>query len=172
MFPLALSYLWISESACEYVFGIGCSFGACFAGFDLVEVSAGFACIALLLLSVALGLYSVSRVHPGQLDALFLRWPTSLVLTAGVVSAVLAFLFTCLGFVATGFGFISLVSGIFNIEAFALSPALTDVQISLFHWWNLMHRFSTSDIKQIFSFKRIGVSHKRKYKDRAFSGQP
>ncbi len=71
MFPLTLSYLWISESACEYVFGIGCSFSAYFTGFDLVEVSAGFACIALLLLSVALGLYSVSRVHLGQLEALF-----------------------------------------------------------------------------------------------------
>lgn len=166
MFPLALSYLWISDSACEYVFGIGRSFGAYFEGFDLGEVSDGFACIALFLLSVALGLYSVSWVHLGQLDALFLRWPTSLVLTAGVVSAVLAFLFTCLGFVATGFGFISLVSGILRHSS----------SLTCSHRWcanflipliNLNAPVSTSDIKQIFSFKRIGVSHKRKYKDRA-----
>lgn len=129
MFPLAPSYLWISESACEYVFGIGCSFSAYFTGFDLVEVSVGFACIALLLLSVALGLYSVSRVHLGQLDALFLRWPTSLLLTAGVVSAVLAFLFTRLGFVATGSGFISLVSGIFKICL--LSPVMRKCPYSI-----------------------------------------
>ncbi len=170
MFPLTLSYLWISESAMRICFWHGCSFSAYFTGFDLVEVSAGFACIALLLLSVALGLYSVVTGASWAAWSPVLRLPTSLVLTAGVVSVVLAFWFTRLGFVATGFGFISLGSGIFKIEVIraltddAFPYSIDETYLTGFNQW----------YKTEFSFKQ-SVSHIResiKTLRVKFSGQP